>query len=317
MEQQGTKQFYSLGTFIGLNLWGRDVEAAIEETVTKLSEIDDKMSAYKKDSEISKINLLAGQGFCQVSKDTFTVIKKSMEFSQLTKGAFDATIRPIVQLWGIGTDTARIPTEEEITKTLQLVNWHDIELDEAMCSIGLKHPMQTIDLGGIAKGFAADVVKEIFEKHEVSRAIINLGGNIFVLGTKDDGSLWNVGIQHPLFERDTAIGLLSTTNTSIVTSGGYERFLEKDGKIYHHIIDPKTGKPSDAGLMSTTIISNTSIEGDALATSVYIMGLTKGRKLIESLPGVEAIFVMENREVVVTTGLENNFALTDEEFTWI
>ena len=310
------KNFYSLGTIINLKVFGRKAEKAIEEAVERLIDIDNKMSAFKSYSEISKININAGTLAQVVSTDTYFVIKKAIEYSELSAGTFDPTIRPLVTLWNIGTGEERIPEKNEIEQTLKLVNYKDIILDESNSSIKLKKQNQALDVGGIAKGFAADEVKNILLKYGIHSAIIDLGGNVFALGNKIDGTPWNVGIQNPFKPRGEYIGIFSVKDKSVVTSGNYERFFIKDNITFHHIIDPKTGYPSKSRIISATIISDNSIDGDGLSTGVYIMGINKAMELIESIIGVDAIFITEDKQIYVTSGIKENFQLSNDEFMY-
>jgi thiamine biosynthesis lipoprotein len=310
------KSFFALGTIIHLKAFGRKAEKAIEEAIEKLTDIDNKMSAFKDYSEISRINKNAGISSQSVSEDTFYVIKEAIYYSELLEGTFDPTIRPLVSLWGIGTKNERIPKEEEIQEKLKLVNYRDIILDVKNTSIKLKKHNQSLDVGGIAKGFAADEVKNIFKKYKIKNALIDLGGNILTLGSKTDGSTWNVGIQDPLGNRGEFVGIVSIKDKSVVTSGNYERFFMKNGKSFHHILNPKTGYPSESKIISVTIISEKSIQGDGLSTGVYIMGVEKSLKLIESLDGIDAIFITENKEVYTTSGIKNYFKLSNKEFKY-
>lgn len=312
-----TKEFYSLGTLNQLKVYGKNAEKAIEESSEKLSEIDDKMSVFKESSEISKINENAGNKSQIVSKDTYYVIQKAIKYCSLSKGAFDITIRPIVGLWNIGKESARIPSVNEIKEKLKVVNYKDIVLDENNNTIFLKKDKQEIDVGGIAKGYAADEVKNILLQNGIKSALINLGGNIVVLGRKVDRTPWSVGIQDPFNIRGEFVLTISVINKSIVTSGNYERYFEKDGKRFHHIIDPSTGYPSESDILSATIISDNSIDGDGLSTGVYIMGIHKAMKLIEEIKGVDAIFITKDKEVYVTSGMRKNFTLTKDEFVYI
>lgn len=273
------------------------------------------MSAFKEESDISRVNSKAGLTMENVSKDTYFVVKKAVEYSKILEGSFDPTIRPLVKLWNIGNDKETIPEKSKIDETLKLVNCNDVILDESNCTIMLRNKNQALDVGGIAKGFAADVVRDIFHKYKIKSGLIDLGGNIFALGGKEDGSPWRVGIQNPFKSRGEHIGVLSVKDKSIVTSGNYERYFEKDGQRFHHILDPKTGYPSQSKIISATIISDNSIDGDGLSTGVYILGIEKALKIIEGIEGIEAIFVTEDKEIYITSGLDKNiFTLTDEEF---
>jgi FAD:protein FMN transferase len=308
------EEFQLFGTSIQLKLYGKSGKLAMEEAINKLQDINKKMSVFNELSEISMINRKAGVSSQEVSKDTYFVIKKAMEYSELSEGTFDPTIRPIVSLWNIGKDTARVPDKTEIDNILKLVNFKDIILSKKDNNIGLRHKGQAIDVGGIAKGYAADEVKRIFKKYKIKSALINLGGNIVALGKKSDETLWNVGIQNPHDVRGEYVGIISVENKSVVTSGNYERYFTSNGRTYHHIIDPKTGYPSESEIISATIISEKSLDGDGLATGVYIMGLEKSIKLIESLEGIDAIFITENKEIYVTSGIKDKFKITNREF---
>ena len=309
------KSSYALGTIINLKVSGRRGEKAIKEAIEKLNAIDDKMSVFKEESDISKITSKAGVNSETVSKDTYFVVKKAVEYSKILEGTFDPTIRPLVKLWSIGTKEESIPEKSQIEETLKLVNYKDVILDENDHSIMLKHKKQALDVGGIAKGFAADEVRDIFYKHKIKSALIDLGGNIFALGNKDDGTPWKVGIQNPFKPRGEYIGILSVKNKSVVTSGNYEKYFIKDGERFHHIIDPKTGYPSQSKIISATIISDNSIDGDGLSTGVYILGIDKALKIIEAIEGIDAIFITEDKKVYKTSGIDKNIlTLTDEEF---
>ncbi|WP_026881593.1 FAD:protein FMN transferase [Clostridium akagii] len=313
-KRQFVKEFYSLGTTMTLMVNGKKGEKALDEAMKKVMNIDDKMSVFKDYSEISKINKNAGGKLQIVSEDTYFVIKKAIEFCHLSQGTFDITIRPIVGLWGIGSDNARIPSQIEIDNKLKLINYKDVVLDENSNSVGLKYKNQEIDLGGIAKGYAADQVKNIFLNRGIKSALINLGGNVFAMGEKTNGDKWKIGIQNPLSPRGEFVGIISIINKSVVTSGNYERYFDVEGKRLQHIIDPRTGFPSESKIISATIISDLSIDGDGLSTGVYILGLDKALSLIKSLDGIEAIFITEDKKISVTAGMKDNFKLCNEEF---
>ncbi|MCB2293723.1 FAD:protein FMN transferase [Clostridium algoriphilum] len=305
-----------MGTIVQFKVYGKNAEKATQAAVKEVSNIEKKMSVNIKTSEISKLNAKAGVSGEKLSTDTYSVIEKSVQYSKLTGGALDATIEPIVSLWGIGTDKERLPSKKEIDEKLKFVNYNDIILDKKNSTVKLKRMNQAIDLGAIAKGYTADEVKKVLLNNKISSAIINLGGNVYALGNKPDGTSWNIGVQNPLSTRGEYLGSISATDKSIVTSGNYERFFIKDGIRYHHIFDPKSGYPANKGLISTTIVSDKSIDGDALSTSTYILGLDKGLKLVESMKGVEAIFITNDKKIYVTPGLKDNFDLTNKEFTY-
>lgn len=310
-----SKNSYSLGTLIKLTACGKNAEKAIEKAFKKLNYIDERMSAFRVESDISQINHNAGYKFQKVSKDTYFVIAKALEYSKILEGTFDPTIKPLVDVWGIGTKNEKIPTEKEIKEKLELVNYNDVILKEDSSSIMLKNKEQSLDVGGIAKGFAADEVKKIFLKYKIKNGLIDLGGNIFAYGCKNDNSFWKIGIQDPFKARGEYIAILNVKDKSVVTSGSYERYFIKDNKKFHHIIDPKTGGPSKSNIVSATIISDNSIDGDGLSTGIYILGVEKAIKIIESIKNVDAILITEDGKIYKTSCIDNNMlTVTNDKF---
>lgn len=318
-EKVAKKEEYILDTLISVKVYGNNCDSVAQHCVNEIKNIDDKMSPTKEKSEVVNINRNAGKRFVKVSDDTFKVIKCAYNYSKLTNGFFDPTIAPIVNLWGIGTDHEKVPNEKEIREKLNLVNYKDININDKNNSIKLLRKNQGIDLGGIAKGYAADKVKEILVNAGVKKAFVNLGGNIYALGTNPEGNEWRIGIQNPFHSSEDMqdyIGIVKVKNKSVVTSGDYERYFERNGKRYHHIFNTKTGYPSENEIKSVTIISDKSMDGDALSTSAFVLGLDKGEKLIESLKGVDAIFITKNKKVYVTSGIKDKFEITNKEFSY-
>ncbi|CAL81930.1 FAD:protein FMN transferase [Clostridium botulinum] len=313
-EEPVSRETYLMGTIINIKAYGKDADKAVQASVDKISDIENKMSLNISTSEVNKINKNAGIVPVKVSKNTFDVVKASLIYSEKSKGSFDITVEPLVSLWGIGTDKARIPSKDEINNALKLINYKDVIINEKESTVMLKRKGQAIDLGAIAKGYTADELKKVLLNYNVSSAFLSLGGNVYVLGNKPDKTLWKIGVQNPLEPRGDYLGIVSVSDKSVVTSGNYERFFERNGKRYHHIFDTKTGYPAEKGLISVSIISDKSIDGDALSTSVYTLGLDEGKKLIESLKGVEAIFVTNDKKVYVTSGLKDIFKLTNTDF---
>jgi FAD:protein FMN transferase len=311
------KYFYVLGTVIQLKIFGENAQVAINESIKRLLEIDDKMSVFKEDSEVSKINRNAGGDYQGVSEDTYFVVETSLKYSNMSQGAFDPTIRPLVHVWGIGRGNQKVPNKNEIEEAMKLVNYKDICIDKLQKAVRLNDRNQSIDLGAVAKGFAADEIRDLLMSNHIESAIIDLGGNIFALGNKQNGMKWTIGIQDPSAARGEYIGILSVSNKSVVTSGNYERFFIVNDKKYHHILDSRTGYPSENGVISATIISDNSIDGDALSTCAYVMGLERGYELIESIDGIDAIFITENKKVFTTSGIKNYFKLVNKDFNHV
>ena len=300
------KSFHALGTLNNIRLFGCGEKRALDQALQRVSEIEQRMSAYLEDSDVSRINRNAGVDLVKIHPETAALIKKSITFSILSDGAFDITVRPLVELWGIGKKGNEIPPQEQIEHARSLVDYRKILLDEKSGRAGLKEKGQAIDLGGIAKGYAAEEVKRVLLENDVESALINLGGNIIAVGVQPDGRPWKIGIQNPVMPTGKYLGILSAADKTIVTSGSNERFFIKNGRRYHHIIDPRTGEPSQSGLLSITAVCGWSADADALTTSVFLLGPECGMKLIKML-GAEAVFVTEKLDVLASNGLKDNF----------
>ena len=307
-EKKMDKTFFALGTINNIKIYNSKNEDAIDEAIERINQIDNQMSAFKPESDISKLSKNAGNGFQAVHADTFELIRRAVTFGALSHGAFDITIRPLVELWSINKKGDFVPSDCEIQKVLSLVNYQDIQFDEKSLGVSLKNHGQSLDLGGIAKGFAADEVKRILLNYWIHSAVINLGGNIITIGKRPDGRPWQIGIQNPLASRGVHLGVVTETNKTIVTSGSNEQFFIKDGIRYHHILDPRTGKPAQSSLLSITVVCNNSTDADALTTALFILGPEKGMPLLTEMKA-EAIFVTDDLSVIVSSGLKNNFVL--------
>lgn len=304
-----------LGTVCTITLYDSDDTAIIDEAIARLSELEDILSINKTGTELDKVNEMAGIEPVKVSADTLNVVKKGLEYSSLSNGTLDITVGPLVKLWGIGTEWAAVPSQEDIDVAKNLINYKDVVIDEANSTIFLKNPGMIIDLGAIAKGYAADEVVRLLKDKGVKSAIVNLGGNIFALGKKVDGSDWKVGVQNPEKDGESTIGYVTVDNKSVVTSGVYERYFEEDGKKYHHILSPETGFPYENEILGVSIISNASIDGDSLSTTLFALGIEEGLKLIESIDGVDAIFVTRDHKLHMTKGFEEIFTLTNTDYS--
>ena len=317
-EDKYSSTYYNLGTINEITVYDitkKDGDRILKKCESILKDIDNKMSSQITSSEISKINNKAGDDYVKVSDDTYYVIKESIIFSSMSNDTFDISVGPIVDLWAIGTENAKVPTKKEIKDKLPLVNYKDILLNDNSKSVKLAKKDMKIDLGGIAKGYAADKIYEYLKEEKLESALINLGGNIYVLGSKENNQPFSIGVQDPTKPRGNSIGNIKVSNKSVVTSGIYERYLEKNNKIYHHMLDPHTGYPFDNNLSSVTIVSDKSIICDALSTTTFGLGVEKGLKLVESLDGVDAIFITKDKKIYLSNNLKNKFNLTDNKFT--
>ncbi|SHI43408.1 thiamine biosynthesis lipoprotein [Clostridium amylolyticum] len=309
-----SKTEFFMGTVVSISLYDKKDDKILDKAFNKVKQIESELSINKEGTEIDKVNNSAGKDTVKVSKDAFINIEKGLEYSKLTEGSFDITIGPLVKLWSIGLPEAKVPTSEEINNTKSLVGYKDLEINKADNTVKLKKTGMKIDLGGIAKGYTADAITDILKENGVEHALVDLGGNIYALGNNPEGRPWKIGVQNPFDSRGKIVGYVPVENKSVVTSGIYERYIEKDGKKYHHILNPFTGYPYDNELAGITIISDKSIDGDALSTSVFSKGLEGGMKFIEKLPNIEAVFVTKDNKVYITSGLKNTFKLTNEEF---
>jgi len=300
------KSFFALGTMNVISAYGKNSRKAVEAACERVQEIQVRMSVYEKESDVAKINCKAGREAQKIHEDTFSLLKRSLEFSVLSGGAFDITIRPLTELWGFGKKQDYVPASDEIERILPLVNYRDLLLDENHCTAYLLKAGQSIDLGGIAKGYAADEVRRILLQHKISDALINLGGNIVAMGRREDGLPWRIGVQNPLSARGEHLGTLEASDKTIVTSGSNEQFFIRDGVRYHHIIDPRTGYPADSELLSATVICSSSTDADALTTGIFVSGISDSMTLLKSADA-QAIFVMQNKDLFLTEGLRNTF----------
>lgn len=298
------KSKMALGTVISVKISCDKADEAIEDTFNKVSDIENEMSVKIKDSLLSKVNENAYKGDVKISDELCYVIKKALYYADLSEGAFDPTIGKLIDAWGIGTDSEHVLTKDEKKKFIGLCSYKDVVLNEDKKTIRYKNKDVKLDLGAIVKGYVADEMKKILvDKYNVESAMLNLGGNVLTIGKKNDDNSWNVGIAHP--KKDSELfATLSIEDRAVVTSGNYERYFEKDGIRYHHIIDPHTAMPSNNGIISATIVMESSIDADALSTLTYVLGTSKAKKLIESLDGVEALFVDNELNETMTDGID-------------
>lgn len=306
---------FLLGTTCSISIYDKPSSAVLDKVFDRIRGIEQHMSVNIETSDVGKVNLNAGKSPVQVSEETFKVISTAQKYSALCEGAFDISVGPLVNLWGIGTDHARIPKPQELSKALKAVDFRKIKLSEKARTVYLPETGMAIDLGAIAKGWAADEAARVLRENGVRKAIVDLGGNILVLGNHPGNRPWRIGVQNPDKNRGTYIGIIQAEELAVVTSGIYERFfLGDDGKHYHHILDTKTGYPVANGLTSVTVTVKDSTSADALSTTLFSLGLEKGLAFAEKLEGVEAAFITDGNVIHLTKGLKKTFELTDKSF---
>lgn len=297
----------AMGTVMSHKAFGLHAEDCLPAVVSEIARIEGLLSRYLPYSEISRINNSAGIGSERISLETYDVLSQAVEFSRKFPGYFDVTIEPLVTLWSRGKDSLTPPDGSIIQQILPLVDYRDLSMDPWEMTAGLKNVGQSIDLGGIGKGFAGDRILDVFKDFGISSAYSNLGGNVVTLGTKPDGSPWHVGIQHPRLE-ENILGSVSVVNQTVVTSGDYQRFFaDSQGFRHHHILNPTTGYPARSGLISVSIVAEKSIVADALSTILFVAGRENGLEILKSNPDIEAILVDSDLRTYVTQGLKYRF----------
>lgn len=277
-------------TIISIKIWGGD-EKILDHCKEMCSQYEQLFSRTIETSDISRINAAKGSPV-KADNETIELIEKGLYYSQLSNGSFDITIAPLSELWDIKNNPGKIPDAAAIEEAKSHVDYKNVLVEGN--TVTLKDPDAAIDLGGIAKGFIADKLKAYLKSEGIEHGQIDLGGNLLTIGSKTDGSDFHIGIQKPFAKTNEAITTVDIHDQSVVSSGTYERYFKKDGNIYHHLLNPQTGYPFDNGLLQVTIISDKSVDGDGLSTTCFALGLEEGTKLIESLDGIQAIFVTDD-----------------------
>lgn len=333
--REAERDIFAMGTLVHISASGsRQVElnAAVSEAAAEITRLEKLFSARLADSEISNINAdptLAGGH--TISAETYELLSLALRVAEETGGAFDPTVGAVAALWGIGTENARIPADAEIEKALQTIDWRKVRLwreeasDEQSPGVykASAGEGQVLDLGGIAKGFAADRAADILRSRGVKSALIDLGGDLAVVGKSPKGRPWRLGLQHPDEARGNYFAVVTATDAALVTSGTYERFFERDGVRYHHILDPASGRPSRSDLKSVSVIMKTggeeknSARSDALSTALFVMGMEHARAFLERHLDIQAVLVAERdgeTKIYVTEGVRDAVSLNREAF---
>lgn len=261
-------------------------------------------------SQVMAVNLAAGQHPVQVSQPVFNLIARAHQVSVLAGSAFNFAIGPLVKRWKIGFQGNSVPPQAELDALLQLTDPRQVQLDADARTVYLPLAGMEIDLGAIAKGWIADVVRDYLRQQGVADALINLGGNVQTLGLSA-GQPWAIGLKQPFSQQGALLGTLAVSGKSVVTSGVYERYFELDGRRYHHILDPQAGYPLDNELLSVTVISEHSIDGDIWTTLLYGMGVEKALACLKTQPEIEAVFVTRDGEIICSSQRGFGFSLAD------
>ncbi|MBO3445490.1 FAD:protein FMN transferase [Clostridium sp. CCUG 7971] len=303
-----------MGTTVKVTLYDNASEKLLDDVFKRVSEVEDLVSINKEGTEVGLLNENAGIKGVKLSYFSYNLIKKALKYSKLSHGGYDVSIGPLVKLWSIGLPEANVPSEDDIKEVIKNIDYTKVKMNDSTKEVFLSEKGMMIDLGSIAKGYIADDIAKLLKKNNVERAIIDLGGNIYAMGTKDKEHKWKIGIQNPFEDRGNVIGTIEIANKSVVTTGVYERFIEKDGIKYHHILNPKTGYPYKTDIAGVTIVADESVDADALSTLIFTKGLDEGLKFLDELETAEAIFVMNNSKVYITKGLKGNFKIVNDSF---
>lgn len=293
-----------MGTEVTITVVARTAEeggAAIDAGMAELRRLDAMMSLYKETSELTRVNLAAGKHPVHVSPEMIEVVERAAKISALSNGVFDITVGPLSVLWQMRLKEGTVPTDREIARVRSLVNYRGIVVDKKTSTLFLKKTGMIMDFGGM-KGYLADRVADMIKKRGITNAIIAVAGDIWVLGHRENGAPWKIGVQHPR-EHDKTLAILELSNKYISTSGDYERFVIRERKRYHHIIDPRTGKPS-TGVISVTLIGDQGAVIDPLTKVPFILGPEEGLKIVKKI-GAEAIIVDDQGKVFMTDGVRN------------
>lgn len=302
-----TATSFKLNTVVKITLYDCADQEILEEAFRLCDTYEKIFSRTQQDSELYRLNyglLPEENGAYKVSEPLAQLVSKGLSYSKLSGGAFDISIGPLSSLWDFSSGEHVVPAQEEIDQAKMLVGYQNVSVEDQ--KIDLKKGM-SLELGAIAKGYVADRIKEFLVSKGVKSAVIDLGGNVLCIGERTDGNPFHIGIQRPFADRNETVGTVEIRDRSVVSSGIYERYFEKDGKLYHHILDPKSGYPYDNDLLSVTIISEQSADGDALSTVCFALGLKKGMELIERTPDVQAVFITSDGELHFSEGFEAGF----------
>ena len=297
--EQAARTDYLLDTVVTLTLYGA-TEADLDAAFREIRRLSDLLDAYAPFSDLGWLQAAAGIKPVAVSPETMELLRFAKQMYERTGGYLDVTVGPLIDLWDI-RNGGHSPTDGELSAALGQLGMDDLLLDETAGTAYLVRPGMRLDLGALAKGYIADKVKALLLERGVKSGVIDLGRNILLIGEKPGGAAFSIGVQSPMNSGDL-LRVLSLRDKSLVTSGTYERYFEQDGKRYHHVLDPFTGFPADTDLSAVTVLSDSSLWGDALSTACLLLGVDDGLKLIDSIPEAEALFVRTDGTVVTSSG---------------
>ena len=312
-EEPITATAFKLNTVVKVTIYDSQDEKILQDALALCDKYEKIFSRTRTDSEIYLLNegkLPQEDGYYILSEECAELIGKGLYYSELSGGAFDITIEPLSSLWDFTSGEKQIPDPQTLVEAQKHVGYEKVELKGN--KIRFQEDGMGLELGAIAKGYIADKIKEFLISEGIESAVIDLGGNVLCIGTRPDGEAFRVGIQKPFADRNETVATAGIRDRSVVSSGIYERYFEKDGKLYHHILNPKSGYPYENGLTAVTILSDESVDGDGLSTVCFALGLEKGLELINSLPDTQAVFITEDGELHYSEHFEEEVPLNYE-----
>lgn len=296
-------------TVITITLYDADQVSLIDKCFEMADHYEKLFSRTIPDSDVSRINAANGE-FVTVDEETLGLIEYGLHYCEISDGRFDITIGALSDLWDITNNPGIVPEEEKIRNALDTIGYQNLLIEGNQ--VALTDTGTRLDLGGIAKGYIADKMKEYLQSEGVTSGMINLGGNVLTIGDKPDGSKYSVAVQKPFDEMNSPLTVLQISDQTVVSSGIYERYFELDNKIYHHILDTSTGYPIENNLLGVTIICDKSVDGDGLSTTCFSLGLEEGMKLIESIDHTEAVFITDDYELHCSSGIGKDIPIQEQ-----
>lgn len=296
-----------MGTYMTLTAYGESAEEALTISEDRIKELESLWSVTDENSDIYTVNQNGGIP-TEIHEETAEILQFALDMAHRTNGALDPTIFPVVTAWGFISGEYQIPAADELTGLLKNVDYEKVLLEENF--VTLPDGMQ-LDLGAVGKGYTGDIIAELLKEQGVTSALLDIGGNIQMVGRKPDGSRWRLGIQNPFGEG--SLGILESEDSAVVTSGNYERyFVGEDGKQYGHIIDPSTGYPAESGLASVSIMAKEGKLCDALSTAIYVMGLNGATEYWQENGNFEMLLITDEKEIYLTEGIKDDFILNKD-----
>lgn len=298
-QKEESRTGYYFDTVVSLRLYGVKDEKVFEGCFAICEELERTFSRTREDSELYAVNHRSSPTV-EVSEELAKLIEAGLSYYSVTDGAFDITVAPLSEIWDFKSGEGKVPSEEILRDALKKVDASKVKLEGR--TLTFASPDTMLELGAVVKGYAADRLKEYLEGQGVTAGTINLGGNVLTIGNKPDGTDWKIGLQKPFGDSGEIIETVEVSGQSVVSSGVYERYFREDGRLYHHILDARTGYPAENGLWQVSIRSEESLTGDLLSTVCFLLGPERGMAYVESLEGVEASFVDEDLQITHSSG---------------